>query len=331
MKNISIWCDFVEREFLSTGFAALIKNGTINGATSNPAIFKNAFCSSKAYDADKARLSSCEPLEIYESLATLDIKLAAEALLPKFANGEDGFVSLEVNPELCDDAKATFKEGKRLHATIKMPNVMIKVPATKAGYKAMSKLMACGISVNATLVFSTKQTQKCLEAFAKGTRKFAERFGGCMLPKGVISVFVSRFDRALNARLAAANIEQNKFGIYNATKCYKLVEESALPNVRVLFASTGVKGDELKKDYYIDELLFKRIVNTAPLDAIEAFAATKHKEKTPASEEVLNKFFVSCVNAGVDYETVCETLLKEGLEAFKQAFGEILQNVKKSA
>ncbi len=162
--NFSLWCDFIERDFLQDEFENLLKIGAINGVTSNPSIFKAAFLSNSYKDVI-GQMGKKYPKALYEALAVQDIKIAATKLLRHYANGDDGFVSIEVDPSFCDNAAATVDEGARLHAEIGMPNVMIKIPATKAGFEAMSALSARGIAVNATLIFSPEQAVACLDAF----------------------------------------------------------------------------------------------------------------------------------------------------------------------
>jgi len=239
--NFSLWCDFLERDFIDKDFDELIKKGIINGATSNPTIFKNAILSSSAYDAAKEEFRKKEPKKLYEILATADIRSAAESLLKNFINGDDGFVSIEVDPYFADDTEAMYREGKHLYGTIGMPNVMIKIPATKAGYEAMRDLLKKGISVNATLVFSPEQTAKCIEAIKEGIAGFRRYFPKASLPKTVISIFVSRFDRLLDEKMAAAGLPAGQIGIMNAAKCYNIIAKENLNYVKPLFASTGVK------------------------------------------------------------------------------------------
>lgn len=327
--KFSLWCDFIERDFINAQFKDLIAKGVINGATSNPAIFKSAFLTSKAYQESINRyIKKKTPKELYEILATQDIKASAYKLLTNYANGDDGFISIEIDPKLFDDSVMSLKEGKKLFNSIKMPNVMIKLPACERSYIAMSELVKKGINVNATLVFSQEQVKSCLNAFFKGLKGYKKRYPNAPEPECVISVFVSRFDRALNDKLKAAGIECDKYGIYNATLAYYQIEECGLKNVRALFASTGVKDARLAKDYYIDELLFSHSINTAPLDAIKAFQARDHKLKKPADKDTISKFFVACQNAGIKYESVCKDLFNEGIRSFKEAFDDILVSIK---
>lgn len=327
--NFSLWCDFLERDFIDKDFDELIKKGIINGATSNPAIFKNAILSSSAYDAAKEEFRKKEPKKLYEILATADIRSAAESLLKNFINGDDGFVSIEVDPCFADDAEAMYREGKHLYSTIGMPNVMIKIPATKAGYEAMRDLLKKGISVNATLVFSPEQTAKCIEAIKEGITGFRRYFPKANLPKTVISIFVSRFDRLLDEKMAAAGLPTGKIGTMNASKCYNIIAKENLNYVKPLFASTGVKGDDLPKDYYVSELMYPGCVNTAPLDTIEAFVSGDQKPKTPPSDEEIEEFFARVTEAKIDMKKAYKKLLDDGLAAFEEAFKEIIKTLKK--
>lgn len=320
VENFSLWCDFVERDFLKGEFIELLDKKVFNGATSNPSIFKSAFLTSLAYKEDRERLSSLEPKEIYEKLAIEDIKRAAITLKPLYDSDNDGFISIEVDPLLCDDTRATIEEGRRLFEEIGFSNVMIKVPATEAGYIAMERLMSEGININATLIFSPSQAKGCIEAFARASKNLGSKN---KLPKGVISVFVSRFDSKLDSKFKELNLPIAKAGIYNASKIYGIIESYGLANVRTLFASTGVKSDDLCADYYIKELLFKNSVNTAPLSTIKAFI-TSNKAKEVSFTKDYDEFFELLENNGIDMQEVYDELLKDGLEAFKDAFREIL-------
>ncbi len=328
--RFSLWCDFVEREFLRTEFKELIEKKIINGATSNPAIFKSAFLSSPAYHEDIQKLRGNPPKTIYETLAIKDIQTSADLLLNLYEKGDDGFISIEVDPSLCDDAAGTIAEGERLFKAIDRPNVMIKVPATQAGYEAMEVLLGKGINVNATLIFAPKHAQNCLEAFAQGNKSFSDANPDKPLPGAVISIFVSRFDRKMDALFLEKEIPTALLGIYNATRIYYDIKKRALPNVRALFASTGVKGDDLPKAYYVTELLYEDAVNTAPLETIEAFVQTGVKTvRTPIEEEIVDNFFLLLQEKGIDIEAIYSTLLEEGLDAFKIAFKEILEELEK--
>ena len=326
--KFSLWCDFVERSFLEGEFGELIANNVVNAATSNPSIFQAAFLGSPAYAEDKAKLQGKSAKEIYEALAISDIQLAAKKLLSSYEKGDDGFISIEVDPFLCDDTEATVEEGKRLFKAIGYPNVMIKVPATEAGFSAMEALLSEGINVNATLVFSDTQTKECIKAFGSANKTLVEK-GVKKLPQAVISIFVSRFDRKLDAELAKIDFVTSRVGIMNAMRCYELIQNAKLPNVRTLFASTGAKGDKLSPDYYIKELLLPNSINTAPLATIKAFiASSKACKPIELRSDWIENFFHSVEANGIDMNVVCDELMDEGLRAFKEAFVEILNELK---
>ena len=327
--NFSLWLDFIERDYLKNEFGKLIEQGIVNGATSNPAIFAKAITTSPAYKEQLESLKGKSSKEKYEALAIEDIRTAAQLLRPLYDDGNDGYISIEVDPFLCNDTQGTIEEGKRLFKAIGEPNVMVKVPATQAGYEAMTALMADGISVNATLVFSPKQATHCFKAMTKGIEK-CEAFGGCRV-ESVISVFVSRFDRLLDAELEASGIDPYKTGIYNAAKIYNMIEANEISNIRALFASTGVKGDALNANHYITGLMASHSVNTAPLATIEAHLKAnpqESKEVLPLEESLINGYFINLEDNGFNMDEIYKGLLKDGLIAFEDSFQKMLNQIK---
>ena len=322
--NYSLWCDFIERDFLENRFKEIIKNGIIQGATSNPAIFESSITTSVAYKQQLDMLQANNEKTIYEELALTDIKRAAFLLddLHK-KDADDGFISIEVDPLLCDDAAGTIEEGIRLYSSINAENVMIKIPATDAGYIAMRELTSRGINVNATLIFSPQQAIKCAQALDEGIKDSNKDI------KAVISVFVSRFDRLMDNDLSNKGLQKSKLGIINATKCYYEVTKFQNSNIRTLFASTGVKGNELNPSYYIDNLIYPNSVNTAPLATIEDWLTDGKKEQTAImSESDCDKYFELLKDKGIKMEEVYEKLLADGLESFKNSFKDLLSKLK---
>jgi transaldolase len=320
--KFSLWADFIERDYLDNEFRELIESGTINGATSNPAIFKNAILNSPAYKTQLESLSHLGAKEKYEAVAIYDITKAADILRPLFERGDDGYVSIEVDPNLCDDAQATIAEGKRLFESINRPNVMIKVPATEAGYIAMRELSSVGIPVNATLIFKKSQAIASAEAFAKGVEIYGAKVDT------VISIFVSRIDRALDEKLKEEGIEQALSGIYNSADIYNTIQEMDVLGLRALFASTGVKGDTLPPHYYIEKLLAYNSVNTAPIDTIKAYLKEGTKKAAlPIDQEIINQHFAAIKNVPISFEAELDKQISDGLEAFKDAFRDILEAV----
>lgn len=320
--KFSLWADFIERDYLDNEFKELINSKIINGATSNPAIFKNAILSSNAYKEQLSTLSSLTPKEKYEALAIHDIRKAADILKPLYDIGDDGYVSIEVDPYLCDDADATVAEGERLFLEINRKNVMIKVPATQAGYTAMRELTAKGIPVNATLIFKKEQAVSCAEAFREGTAKYGEKVDT------VISVFVSRVDRALDEALIRGGVDAALSGIYNSADIYAEIEGMGVDGCRVLFASTGVKDDSLPPHYYIEKLLAYNSVNTAPVDTIKAFHSNGAKVNAlPVSIQTIEEHFEKVRGLGIDFDTVLDKQIADGLKSFKDAFKDILESL----
>lgn len=316
--NFSLWLDFIERDYIKNEFKKLIKNGEVSGATSNPAIFKNAILTSPAYKSRLAELGGKSAKEKYETLAKEDIKEAAIALRPLYDNGDDGFVSIEIDPFLSTSVEDSVAEGVRLFEEINEPNVMIKVPATKEGYKIIEELAKREINVNATLIFGLEQTKGVMDAIKNSGSKKA---------KFVVSVFVSRFDRTLNPKIPQ-NL-QNRVGIMGAAAHYNLVESYALANVKTLFASTGVKGNDLAAHYYVDELIAPNSINTAPLDTVAAASTNSARvAKLPIADTEIADFFDELKGAGVDFEKTCDELLDDGLKQFEAAFKEILDELK---
>lgn len=327
---LSLWCDFIERDFLENDFVKMIEGDLVEGATSNPAIFQQAFLN-ESYQAQKDSLKGKSAKEIYEALAKTDIQRAAELLEPLYnANPNDGYISIEVDPNLCEDTKATIEEGVRLFNDIGCPNVMIKIPATKAGFGAMEELIAQGISVNATLVFSKEQVVGCMEAFKKGYEqlKNTSKKEFKDYPRAVVSIFVSRFDRKCDSILQEHGIPSATLGIKNAQYLYHILNSYSLAGVRALFASTGVKGEDLEPAYYIKELYHPYAINTAPLTALKAFVELDEIEEAylPSLEE-LEEYFALVKESGIDLNKVSKELLEQGLQDFKIAFEKILSSL----
>lgn len=321
--NYSLWCDFIERDFLENRFKEIIKKQIIQGATSNPAIFESSISNSVAYKQQLDMLQANNAKTIYEELALTDIKRAAFLLdgLHK-VDADDGFISIEVDPSLCDDTAGTIEEGVRLYSLINAENVMIKVPATQAGYIAMRELTSRGINVNATLIFSPEQAIKCAQALDEGIKDSNKDI------KAVISVFVSRFDRMTDGEFTAKGLQPSKLGIINATKCYYEVNKFKNANIRTLFASTGVKGNELSPCYYIDNLIYPNSVNTAPLATIEDWLTDGSKVETSImSESDCDKYFEILRQKGIKMEVIYAKLLNDGLESFKVSFRDLLSKL----
>jgi len=313
--NTSIWVDYLDREFLNTTFKEWVESGLINGLTSNPAIFANAL-KKDVYKEDFEKLRGKSAKEIYEEIAIKDIQTACDVLKPSYEKGNDGFASVEVDPRLINDTKGTIDEALRLVDKIKRDNLMIKIPANEAGVKAMETLAKKGININATLIFSPTQAMRAAEAIAKGDDI-----------KGVISVFVSRFDRKLNPLLKKKNLATDRVGFFNAIKIYNQIENMKYSNIRALFASTGVKQKYLSADYYVENLYLPHSVLTLPPDVIEAIKDKKIEESFHFQTKHIDAFFSFLTPAGINMQKVYQELFDEGVEAFEKAFEDMLNSI----
>ncbi len=327
--GFSLWADFIEREFIGTKLKEMLALGVVDGATSNPSIFANAITKSSAYKEQLKELDGKSAKEKYEALAIRDIKAAAKELKRCYDTGYAGYVSIEVDPYLSNDAKGTVEEGVRLFNEISKPNIMIKVPATEAGFEAMEQLMAKGINVNATLIFSPEQALKAQKAMKNGIDAFVQYSDDGRI-EGVISIFVSRFDRKLDARLKELDLPTAKTGIYNAAKIYNELQKCNEPAIKPLFASTGTKPEQnLPAEYYISELCAKNSINTAPIDTIEAYEKSDGRGKMalPVDETIINTHFKVLEVAGINIDSVYQELMNEGLKAFEDAFSNMLNTI----
>ena len=288
----SVWLDNISRSIIESGrLKDMIRLG-LRGMTSNPTIFDKAISSSSDYDEtiDSLYNSDKSVFQIYDELTVKDVQDAADIFRPVYnrTHGLDGYVSLEVNPKLAFRAEETIEEACRLFKKVARPNVMFKVPSTDAGFKAMEELIARGMNINATLIFSLGQYIKTAHAFINGLKKFMENGGDLKPIRSVASIFVSRIDtladkmidakgntglKLLKGKLAAANsalIYKKYVEIFSGSEFKKLKAKGA--NVqRVLWASTSTKNPDYSDIKYVTELIAKGAVNTMPENTFEAF------------------------------------------------------------
>lgn len=315
---LKVWCDFIEREFLENNFQDMIDKKMIFGATSNPSIFANTL-SLESYrnDIKDLRKTISNPKEIYESLVFQDIKMAAKALLPLYKkNQDDGYISIEIDPNFCDSVEDSLNEGIRIFETLNCENVMIKVPASSSGFNVMQKLLEKNIPVNATLIFTNSQMQECLRAFNEAYTNTKTN------ARAVISVFVSRFDREMDDMLE----NKGQYAIFNAINIYNNFKKNNInPNFRILFASTGVKNiNETYKDkgYYVYPLAFSDCINTMPLDTIRSLNLERIKMVEKMDFTVLREL------ENINLEKIESRLFHNGVEIFKNSFNEMLEKLK---
>ncbi|MEJ2720935.1 MAG: transaldolase, partial [bacterium] len=332
----SIWLDFIRRSLITSGeLNRLIDEDGVSGMTSNPSIFQKAIAGSADYDESLRRALDKNPHQDIERLCEVlvieDIQMAADVLRPVYdhTNGGDGYVSVEVSPKLADDTKRTIAEAKRLWKAVGRPNVMIKVPATAAGVPALEALIASGININATLMFSLGHYESIAAAYIRGLAK-------CERPETVASVasfFVSRVDSAVDRALEANGSPEalelrGKAAVANAKLAYARFGEiffgdefvaHAARGARVqrpLWASTSTKNPEYRDVKYVEELIGPNTVNTLPPATLDAFR--EHGQVEPALAEDLEEAreLLKRIEAfGIDLGAVTEKLQVDGVAA----------------
>lgn len=349
----SLWCDQLGRSLIRGGGLRRMIDDGITGVTSNPTIFEKSIGHTDDYTADIRALASSgrTAFEIYDELTIGDIRSAADIFRPVYdrTGGADGFISLEVRPDLAYDSDATFSEAIRLFRALDCPNVMIKVPATSEGIVAFERLVAEGVNVNVTLIFSLEVYAKVCGAYVSGLEKRRARGNPVGRIASVASFFVSRIDTAVDAILeerAVAVVGTARAGclalrgraaIANArlaydhfTKVFKTDEFrslGALPQ-RPLWASTSTKNPAYRDVLYVEELIGQDTVNTAPPATIEAFrdhglcARTIDRDPDAARE-----YFSKLSEAGVDFAAVTRKLEDDGVRAFADSFSKLMSVV----
>lgn len=348
----SIWYDNVQRSLLTNGeIAQMVAQDSLTGLTSNPTIFNKAISQSADYDQSLAELLAQNPqantLTLYEALAIADIQAAADLLRPVYdrANGADGYASLEVSPYLAHDTAASIEEARRLRQALNRPNVLIKIPATRAGLPAIATLIGEGISVNVTLMFSLHHYDDVAEAYLTGLEKLATAGGDLSRIASVASFFVSRvdtiFDKALEAIGTAEALSlRGKMGVANAKVAYRRFETIfssdrfkalAAKGARVqrpLWASTGTKNPDYRDVFYVEELIGPDTVNTMPPVTLAAFREHGRAEAHLTQNIDGAKEIMARIEAlGIDYADLTETLQAEGVTAFSQSFTTLLKTI----
>ena len=351
----SVWLDFIERNMVRSGDLARLVEEGVGGVTSNPTIFQQAISKSDAYTADlegiAARLD--DPKAIFETLAVADIQAAADVLRPVYdaRGGHDGFVSLEVAPDLAYDTEATVAEALRLHGMVNRPNLMVKVPATEPGLDAIRRLIAAGLNINVTLIFSLERYAAVKEAYIRGLE---ERLAGGQPVDRIASVasfFVSRVDTNVDARLEkiiAAQPEQadraralfGKAAVANAKLAYRQFQEAfagarwerlAAAGARVqrpLWASTSTKNPAYPTLMYVEPLIGPHTVNTMPPQTLQAFAG--HGTPARTVDQYMDQAradLQALADAGISLDQVTEELEADGVKKFADSFEQLLGTI----
>jgi transaldolase len=352
--GVSIWLDDLSRDrILSGSLAELIGSRAVSGVTTNPTIFAGAFAKGDAYAEQLADLSSrgvSAPEAVFEA-TTHDVRLACDVFADvyKSTNGVDGRVSIEVEPGIAMDSEKTVAQAKELFKAVDRENVMIKIPATVPGLSAITEVLAAGISVNVTLIFSLQRYALVIKAFKDGINKAKQNGHDLSKIHSVASFFVSRVDTEINKRLDVIGTEQalalkSKAALANARLAYELFQkefaasdwqglQSAGANKqRPLMASTGVKDPTLPDTLYVTELIAPELVNTMPEATMEAvFDHGKVSADTITDEfENSRAVLAELDELGISYDDVVSLLETEGVDKFVASWSDLLDTVSKA-
>jgi transaldolase len=349
----SPWIDNIRRDWLQDGTLAKFVGNGVRGVTSNPSIFAKTLSTSTAYDQLIAESTTDDAEELFETLAVADVRDACDVLAEihessrvDFAAGNrrylDGFVSLEVSPRLARDTEGTIAAAKRLHAEVDRANVMIKIPATKEGLPAIRTVLAAGINVNVTLIFSLERYDEVITAWSEGLRDAYEAGLDISAIASVASFFVSRVDVAVDALLPEGDARRGTTANAQAAAAYDLyrarVATSDVATLlangaqvqRPLWASTSTKNPSYNKLLYVNRLVADETVNTMP-DATLADALNDpdfstsyllNEETSRATAAALDK-----LSPDVDLAAVTKQLEIDGVESFSSAYDELLATV----
>lgn len=343
------WLDSISRDWIESGELEQLRDRlALRGVTSNPSIFQAALRSS-VYDADVRRLADegLDDRQIFHRLATDDIRHACDAFLEIHERTGDGYVSIEVDPDLAHDAQATIAQARELWRVVQRPNLMVKIPATEAGLPAIEAVVADGINVNVTLLFDVSVYTRVREAWLRGLTQLHDAGGDVASVASVASFFVSRVDTKVDGLLDARDSDdcrelRGTAAVANAVVAWadaqRLLDDprwtplaaAGARRQRLLWASTGTKDPSYSATKYVDELVAPETVNTLPLATLEAFASGAgevaiaiHDERVVRARRELDRL----AESGIDMSEVTDELRDEGVAAFVASFDGLLADV----
>jgi len=343
----SIWLDYIDRTMLHNGdLERRLSDDMLTGMTSNPTIFEKALAQGTAYDEQlRGAKSGLSASELFELVETEDVRTACDIFADVYneTGGTDGYVSIEVSPGVANDAAATVDEAHRLWKTVNRPNLMVKVPGTEEGAKAVYQLLADGVNVNITLLFSVKAHERVIDAYIAALEDRVTRGLPIDHIASVASFFVSRVDSEVDKRLdvlvqkggdtAALTALKGKAAVANAKMAYHLFQSKfsgarwealVAKGARVqrpLWASTSTKNPAYRDVMYVEQLIGPDTVNTMPPATIDAFRDHGETARTvDAHVEVARQQLAELAKAGIDFTDVTDQLLREGLVSFEKSF-----------
>lgn len=352
----SIWLDNLSRDAIQSGeLKAMIASRDVRGITSNPAIFEKAIAGNQVYDASIAQNAGKSVGEIYEALVFEDIRNACDIFLPVYqeTNGLDGYVSIEVPPNLARDPDTTLAEAKRYFEVINRPNVMIKIPGTPEGFPAVEKAIAAGINVNITLLFSVDSYVESFWAYIRGLEARLAAGEDISKVASVASFFISRIDSAIDSEIDHLIGQTNdaelteklrkikgKVAIANAKVAYqeykKIIQSDRWKTLsakgaqvqRLLWASTSTKNPEYSDVLYVNELVGNNTVNTMPPNTIEACAdRCEIASRIESDLEAAYKAIETLPELGINLDQVMSELLDEGIDKFIKPFDSLMASL----
>ena len=347
-EGVSIWLDDLSRKRIESGnLAELLEKSHVVGVTTNPSIFQAAIGSGEGYEEQLADLATRKVTvdEAVRMMTTADVRAAADILRPVYdtTQGRDGRVSIEVDPRLAHETAATIAEAKQLAWLVDRPNVMIKIPATKAGLPAITEVIGLGISVNVTLIFSLERYREVMDAYLAGLEKAKAAGLDLSTIHSVASFFVSRVDAEIDKRLDKVGTDEatslkGKAALANARLAYEAYEqvfaspraselEAAGANKqRPLWASTGVKDPSYKDTLYVDELVAPGTVNTMPEGTLNATAdhGDIHGDAVTGTYDASRAEIAAVEQLGISYDEVVQQLEDEAVAKFEVAWNDLL-------
>ena len=346
----SPWYDNLTRALATGGLRQLVDEHGIRGVTSNPTIFEKAMASGNDYDAQLREVTSsgATARDAYWDLVTTDITHAVDLLRPHYETweGHDGFVSVEVSPDLAHDTEGTIAQAKQLWARIDRPNGMIKIPATEAGIPAIARALDAGLNVNVTLIFSLTRYDEVAHAFLDGLERRAARGDDISRIASVASFFVSRVDTETDRRLPEGHALRGKAAVANAKLAYqRFLATFAGPRwdalaarggrvQRPLWASTSTKNPAYSPTLYVDTMIGRDTVNTLAqpsIDALEAGDTNLRADTVLEDLDDARATMSGLAAAGVDFDDVTATLEREGVSAFAASFQDAVSTLDKKA
>ncbi|MET9981005.1 MULTISPECIES: transaldolase [Streptomyces] len=352
--GVSIWLDDLSRRRIESGnLAELIETKHVVGVTTNPSIFQAAIGSGEGYEEQLADLATRGVTvdEAVRMMTTADVRAAADVLHPvhEATGGRDGWVSIEVDPRLAHDTRATVAEARQLAWLVDRPNVMIKIPATRAGLPAITEVVGAGISVNVTLIFSLERYREVMDAYLAGLEKAQAAGLDLAGIHSVASFFVSRVDSEIDKRLTVLGTDEalalkGKAALANARLAYEAYENvfagsrfTALAGARAhaqrpLWASTGVKDPAFRDTLYVEELVAPGTVNTMPEATLNAAAdhGDVRGDTVTGGYAQARADLAAVERLGISYDEVVEQLEQEGVAKFEVAWQDLLDAVTKS-